>query len=270
MVGDAESSCCIGPSGNGLVCGHDAECCGGVCMANGTGCATTCSRGMIPCGGHCIVGDSSSTCCIGPSGHGIACGANAECCGGVCVADGTGCAQECAPGLKLCGMSCLPGAPSSTCCVGPYGHGIICGQDAQCCDGICSASGSGCDTLAQPHGIRPVFETQTSCADGALLCGSQCLSGEVGSHCCPGPNGAAKLCGPLSECCDGACMIGGKGCPGHCGDGFVWCGKECLAGTFNSTCCLESDGKGMLCGPSRDCCSGLAALKQLSKSNFAV
>jgi len=226
LLGDNESVCCIGPMGRGMACDPGAQCCHGVCEVNGTDCAKTCAPEMIHCGGRCMLGNSSSTCCLGPTGKGIVCGPDAVCCDGICVADGTGCDSDCAPGLAWCGGACLPLSDDSTCCVGPSGRGIICGPDAQCCDGFCMPHGKGCSTDAQPQAALPPAQQEK-----------------------------------INEL-----LVSEK----TCGNGYVRCAGECLAGAATSTCCPQPDGKGLLCGPSPDCCEGLSALAQMSKTNYVV
>merc|ERR1740121_1030906 len=129
LVGGDVDVCCVGSTGNGILCNHDSICCDGLCAADHTACNTqACATGMIPCGGDCLAGEDGDTCCTGPSGHGIVCGAGALCCDGLCVVNGTGCASPCGEGLISCGGQCqAANLPGSTCCQGPYGGGMVCG-----------------------------------------------------------------------------------------------------------------------------------------------
>merc|ERR1719284_2007574 len=98
---------------------------------------------------------------------------------------GTGCAETCADGLVKCGGLCLPGADDAYCCLGPTGHGTLCGPASTCCQGICGAPGS---------------------------------------FCCEGPTGTSDVCAMGDECCDGVCMAEGTGCAAICATGLVKCG----------------------------------------------
>jgi hypothetical protein len=117
ICGAPGAMCCEGPTGDSIVCDAPDECCGGLCMAAGTGCAETCMDGTVKCGHNCLP-DTGGKCCVGPTGHGIQCGASDTCCGGLC------------------------GAPNSTCCEGPTGHSVICGATDECCGGVCFAAGT--------------------------------------------------------------------------------------------------------------------------------
>jgi len=277
IVGGPDSSCCIGPTGHGIACGSEAECCDGMCMARGTGCSRECADGLINCGGECMLGGPGSICCMGPRHQtykgvmqqGIVCDPTDTCCDGICVVEGSGCVEDCGQGMKKCGGECLLGAPESTCCTGATGRGIICGEQSDCCNGICMEKGTGCSRHCTP------FE---------VLCGGVCLPnhGNDGT-CCVGAAGNGKVCGSGEQCCEGECIVDGTTCGGgnlesapaeahalHCPEGKISCGTSCLEGDASSICCHKSNGEGMLCGPSLDCCDSLTALEQLSKSNNMV
>jgi hypothetical protein len=132
--------------------------------------AGSCAPGSFQCGPLCIAGsEETSSCCLGPTGYGIACGKDATCCNGVCCDKHTCCmddicvipgtkspkgqtctvndtaASSCAPGSFQCGPLCIAGSEeTSSCCLGPTGYGIACGKDAVCCGGICCSPGSCC------------------------------------------------------------------------------------------------------------------------------
>lgn len=246
LAGTLWDVCCIGPAGNGILCESTAQCCDGVCLADGQGCAKTCALGMVHCGGECMVGTPRDTCCVGPTGGGIICGAEAECCDGVCAINGTGCARHCDPDMIACGGVCLPAEEASSCCRGPTGNGIVCDKDAQCCDGLCTADGTGC---------------AKTCGPGLVSCGGQCLSGSEKDVCCLGPSGAGIMCGSSAQCCDGVCLQDGQGCAMRCSAGLIQCGGQCLPGDNTSTCCLGPTSAGVLCGPDDTCCGGLCEAK---------
>lgn len=197
LAGDEADTCCIGPSGNGIICDHGSQCCDGICLQAGQGCAKPCGDGLVKCGGQCLPGSPSDQCCLGPTGHGIMCQASAECCEGVCMADGEACAKTCAPGLIHCGGDCLAGQPGDQCCIGPTGKGITCEASAQCCGGTCLAANEGC---------------AADCGPNLYKCGGECLPGTNESTCCTGPTGKGILCGPNAACCDGICEVQGSAC----------------------------------------------------------
>eukprot|EP00405_Crypthecodinium_cohnii_P009139 CAMPEP_0206436476 /NCGR_PEP_ID=MMETSP0324_2-20121206/10502_1 /ASSEMBLY_ACC=CAM_ASM_000836 /TAXON_ID=2866 /ORGANISM="Crypthecodinium cohnii, Strain Seligo" /LENGTH=636 /DNA_ID=CAMNT_0053903641 /DNA_START=48 /DNA_END=1960 /DNA_ORIENTATION=+ len=267
LVGTEEDTCCVGPSGAGIVCAPGAECCNGLCMDEGQGCASECDPGLVSCGGVCLPGNSSDQCCLGPTGSGILCEASAECCDGICLQDGHGCAKTCAPGMVPCGGLCLPGQGEDICCMGPSGSGILCNSDAQCCEGICVMGGQGCSS---------------PCGAGLIKCGGLCLPGSPDAQCCLGASGNGILCGPNSTCCDGLCMLEGQGCSKTCAEGLIQCGGECLpsldissnnsssnnnnnndidATNVAGSCCVGPEGRGILCTPDAECCSGLCMAK---------
>lgn len=246
MVGDPEDVCCIGPSGYGLVCGKHAVCCDGVCARNGTTCDPDCNEGLISCGGTCLAGAASDECCVGPDGRGILCHEGAECCHGVCMAKGTGCAEECAEGFVKCGGQCIAGKDDDTCCLSPTGAGIMCDAGSICCDGVCVLEGEGCSEI---------------CREGLFRCGGQCVPGIEGTDtCCHGPLGTTACYWP-DRCCDGECRTQGTGCATPCSRGMVSCGGECLVGVDTDLCCIGSTGHGIVCGADAECCSGLCVGK---------
>lgn len=238
--------CCVGSSGDGIVCNADDECCDGVCILKGEGCAAECRPGTIKCGGYCMAAGPNATCCEGPEGHGIVCAAGAECCSGVCMAAGYGCAEECAPGLIRCGGLCMAGTPEDKCCEGPGGHGIVCEGTSECCDGFCVDSGEGCSKECDP---------------GTVSCGGECMAGSPDDKCCLNPTGrAAIVCEPDAECCDGVCLAAGLGCAEHCREGTVKCGSQCLVGTASGTCCIGPSGNGIMCSEGAECCGGICTM----------
>eukprot|EP00931_Biecheleriopsis_adriatica_P010004 TRINITY_DN1110_c0_g1_i1.p1 TRINITY_DN1110_c0_g1~~TRINITY_DN1110_c0_g1_i1.p1 ORF type:complete len:182 (-),score=32.80 TRINITY_DN1110_c0_g1_i1:71-616(-) len=77
-------------------------------------------------------------CCLNERNVGILCGKDALCCHGLCMLNGTGCSDDCLPGMIRCGGTCMVGAADSQCCLGKSGKGIVCGHKAQCTeDGLC-------------------------------------------------------------------------------------------------------------------------------------
>eukprot|EP00931_Biecheleriopsis_adriatica_P029844 TRINITY_DN17653_c0_g1_i3.p2 TRINITY_DN17653_c0_g1~~TRINITY_DN17653_c0_g1_i3.p2 ORF type:complete len:117 (+),score=15.16 TRINITY_DN17653_c0_g1_i3:199-549(+) len=108
LAGNEGDICCLSPmpsvgssleagmrefaSRRGILCSATATCCDGVCVANGTACATNkCSEGMVACGGECLLGTAKDMCCLGPTGRGIICGPDAVCCAGICKGKGSHC-----------------------------------------------------------------------------------------------------------------------------------------------------------------------------------
>lgn len=66
----------MGSTGAGIICDADAECCDGLCVAHGKGCAEACREGTLKCGGACVPhGPKGGMCCEGPTGVGIICDA---------------------------------------------------------------------------------------------------------------------------------------------------------------------------------------------------
>lgn len=243
MAAGPNATCCEGPEGDGIVCTAGAECCSGICMGAGYGCAEECAPGLIRCGGQCMAAASpEDKCCEGPTGAGIVCEGTSECCEGFCVDSGEGCSKECDPGSISCGGQCMVGSPNGKCCLNPLGlGGIVCEPDAECCDGVCQAAGLGC---------------AEHCREGTVKCGSQCLVGNSSGTCCVGPSGGAIMCAPGAECCDGICTMSGQGCAEPCGADLVACGGHCLPGGAEHSCCVGPTGDGMLCGPDAECCNG--------------
>lgn len=242
LAGTPDDTCCLSPVGTGIMCDPTAECCSGFCLPKGQGCAERCGKGMVHCGGQCLVGTEDSSCCEGPSGAGIVCELTAECCSGLCVAEGEGCADYCHDGLISCGGICQLGSEEDTCCENAFGESFVCKAPGVCCDGVCIVDGTGC---ADP------------CMPGLIKCGGQCMVGEPGDSCCIGPSNSGIVCGPDAECCDGICVDKGLACSENCSEGLVRCGGECLVGSEDGTCCLNSLGVGIMCAAGAQCCDGI-------------
>merc|ERR1719330_56861 len=199
VAGSADKdTCCTGADDHSQICRWPDLCCDGLCRAAGTGCDHPCPPGMVSCGGECLIGAEAHSCCLGPTGKGMVCEPDAECCDGLCVTNGLGCAAVCAEGTIKCGGQCLVAQPGSKCCLGSFaGNGIICGPDSECCESVCVEKGQGCD---EP------------CDEGLYPCGGECLPGNADSKCCVGPNGGGILCDPGSVCCGGLCEAAGSPC----------------------------------------------------------
>lgn len=251
LAAGSGSKCCEDGQGIGVVCEESSQCCDGGCVIDGTGCSESCAPGLIRCGGHCLAGSPEDTCCVGPSGLGIVCGPTAECCNGICLAEGAGCADQCGAGLVHCGGQCLEGDKQDKCCEGSQGREIVCPASAECCDGACVLDGTGCAEV---------------CEQGLVACGGECLVGNHGEKCCPGPAGKSTICEPSAECCAGVCVDGG--CASPCPEGLLDCGGRCLEGHPGSTCCGESSGGGVLCLPGHFCCNGVCEVTQCSLAGY--
>lgn len=242
MLGNPWDKCCVGPFGNGLMCEASAQCCDGLCVAKGEGCADPCREGLIQCGGVCVPGSLGDVCCESANGDPFVCPTPGVCCDGMCVANGTSCAAPCRPGLMNCGGQCLAGKPGDVCCLGPLGNGLMCGPTDECCDGVCVLQGFGCAEI---------------CAPGLVRCGGQCIAGFEEGTCCLNHAGTGIMCAPGAECCDGVCVALGTGCANPCDEGLVRCGGQCLPGNTNSLCCEGPTGAGILCPTDSQCCGGL-------------
>lgn len=201
-----------------------------------------------------MLSGTDSTCCTGPTGRGIICGSEAECCGGICVIDGTGCSRKCKVGEVLCGGECLP-SEGGTCCFSPETNGAICGTGDRCCaDGSCVDESIGCASDLQANALAP---NASATPPAAVLPAAvpPAMAGPVRAA-------ATIAAAPASPAAQTQ--------PQSCSPGTIWCGDGCLEGDSTSICCKKADGQGMLCGPSPDCCNGLAALGQMSKTDNVV
>ena len=146
---DTPSNC--GTCGN--VCGHGADCMGGVCV---------CQAGLENCSGQCASLDSDITNC-GSCGN--ACLGNQSCVGGVCT---------CPAGTTMCGNTCAVlssdqqhcGACNNA-CVSPetcVSGECNCPTGQQKCDGVCVDTVSNndhCGACSSP------CQTRQTCVDGA-------------------------------------------------------------------------------------------------------
>eukprot|EP00930_Biecheleria_cincta_P004714 TRINITY_DN105642_c0_g1_i1.p1 TRINITY_DN105642_c0_g1~~TRINITY_DN105642_c0_g1_i1.p1 ORF type:complete len:1008 (-),score=182.54 TRINITY_DN105642_c0_g1_i1:80-3079(-) len=290
LAGKTTDICCLDPSGAGIVCGQDARCENGVCLAP-NGVHGSCRLDEIACGGHCLAGKATDKCCLGPSGAGIVCGQYARCDNGVCLAD-DGVGESCPSGMIKCGVACLVGTANDVCCVGPSGAGIVCGAGARCDKGLCLA-GDEVGELCPPDQIKcgdhclAGKPTDTCCLDSSgagivcgqyarcekglclapngvnglcrpdeIKCGDHCLAAKPTDKCCLGPSGAGIVCGQYARCNNGVCLAD-NGVGEECPPGEIKCGDHCIAGKPTDTCCVGSLGGAIVCGADARCDNGV-------------
>jgi len=222
--------------GEGDLCSTDADCCSGVCGADG----------LCPVMAECqTVGEP----CTGFH----------ECCTGLCADPGTG--------VPICQFisGCRP-------------IGEICQQASDCCSALCEEyEGTGVLRCVKPGGCMSTGEV---CQEG------------MSANCCPsGPDGGPQLCLPtvlgLSRCwgpdstdqCipDGQpCTFADECCGGLClpdANGDYFCGSVCVplgdTCTADADCCdgicwgavcipdsSDCEPVGAECTTDDDCCSG--------------
>lgn len=159
--GDYSGPCTAACRENRVACGHNAECCSGLC-ADGT-CVQPCAQ------------------------DGSACGANGDCCGGNC-ADGI-CAAACGADASPCetGGDCCSGICTETtktcasdCTIGPELHGPECHTGLDCCEGegvcilglcyaeaTCAAVGAACDIESDVDALFCCFDNV--CLNGVCV-----------------------------------------------------------------------------------------------------
>ena len=236
VCGQLGTLCCDGNSCTGGGC-----CVLGICMAQGSTCATlggVCSAGSC---GNC--GSPGQSCCGANPATGVCTSSGTICSAGTCTtcgelgkrccASASGGAGTCngpnatCSGDNLC-VAC--GTPGSSCCPGNQ-----CDSPGCCYNNVCTAEGSTCGasggTCQAGHCSACGGASQPCCANvcyGGLLCkGGTCTGcGGLGQSCCAGSAATA--------CQTGMACTGSGGVCSTCGNPGDMC---CAGNTCNAGCC---------------------------------
>jgi len=164
----------------------------------------SCTHGWQACGGFCI--PAESWCCTGLSNVKYQCAplANGEnaCCGGGCVSAGGACCNLNPNGTAVWGKVPYPVGPETECeadlnvpCFNArYGITTLCGENSECCDGVCQAAGGAC--------CNNTDHNPFVCGAGGNCCGNACMDGA--SKCCVGKDGYKFPVSLLTTCEDAA------------------------------------------------------------------
>lgn len=160
-------------------------------------------------------------------------------CAPVCRNDGTSCGDdaECCNGLCSAGICATPCAEV----------GNTCGGNAQCCSGVCETGTC----------VTPCTEDGAACSDNDDCCNGSCHNGTCGTAC--GSNG--NSCETGDDCCSGICTDTSKTCASDCTIGGELNGPDC---TEELDCCqgygvciidLCYSGEGIMCAKLGEYCN---------------
>jgi hypothetical protein len=285
----------------GANCSVNSDCCSNVCNGTCQGIASCLTLGESCAGGGCCSGLCASitlgvdagtqmVCELGNScrAQGDICGADSDCCAGVCTKTGTAATGTC----EVFSGGCVPdGEPTGGTC--PAGS-----QDTVCCTNQCETTSNGVSVCTPVQGCRPIGEACDPKAPGQCCSGS-CIADAAGGGLCTkavscAPEGEICKIGSTDNCCRPAgfggmpgklclgttctqlaagqttCPTGVNGMVQDClddpafpnGNQLCCCTgvRRCYGGCPNGTifgqggCCIAA---GQTCSFSDECCNGL-------------
>lgn len=212
--------------------------------------------------------------------EGVSCSrtSGAQCCTGVCGADGkcpTGGTQcvaagsQCSSSAQCCTNSCVNGTCSNTACLDVGGS---CTSGAQCCTQVCGADGK-CGELA--GGTSTTKVTGQACTSATECASKNCQNGVCTlSYSC---HAYGDVCLQDLDCCNGRCGATVAGQPGRCElqptgatsctqdgnpctDGNQCCTRTCADLGYGAKVCVPAGGcrsTGNACDDNTDCCGGM-------------